>query len=158
MENRILYFSYGSNLLSERINRRLFAIIPVYRTYVLEGYRFVFNTGISKKAAFANIIPSPRDTVEGVLYELTGQQFKELSHYEGCYHPEFFIVDNQSVIVYVGNEEYTLLKSPTPSLDYINTIIKGCLEKRLYRTYNELVEYKNKVLKLKSNKHKKIII
>lgn len=157
---KIYYFAYGSNLLSERLTYRLNRRNIEWRTHILRGYKLVFNCSAGKKSStFANIIQGlPTDSVEGVLYDLTPQELKELSRYEALYEQYFFdIGGNNLACVYISTDpDYRNLKS-VPDLYYLNIIIDGCLEKGLVDTYNTLLDYKITNYKIKSSKHKRLV-
>ena len=157
---RIYYFAYGSNLLQDRLDYRLGRIIRVVGNYTLPNYKLSFTARSFGKAAFANIEPSAGDSVEGTLYEISSEELMILSRYEALYDVQFFTVPQYPdavccVYIYKFPISKVVCK---PSLDYINIIIDGCLEKGLHRTYNSLIDYKLKVLKAKGSKHKKVVI
>jgi hypothetical protein len=93
------YFAYGSNMSSSRMRQRmeegpkkmqekglwegplvLDKIIPLGRG-VLDGYKLTFSKINSShaKEGFANISPSAKSQVEGVIYELKEKHLKSLS-------------------------------------------------------------------------------
>ncbi len=82
---RIWYFSYGRNMnsskLYERIKRKPFSI---YRGRLL-NYKLIFGKvpGPKLGTGYATIVPSPKESVEGVLYLLNGQDLEVLDKYEG---------------------------------------------------------------------------
>lgn len=158
---QLFYFAYGSNLLKERINRRLLHEVQVDSNYRLRGYRLEFNVGGYKGiGSFANIVRTGNnnDYVEGVLYLINGSHLKELIQYEGFYNPCFFNVEDKICVTFIGTERFVSPKKSIPSLDYLNIIIEGCLDHGLHDTYNKLVDYKEANYKLrKGSKHKKII-
>lgn len=155
---KVFYFAYGSNLSHERLISRV-GLCAKHRNYTLRGYKLSFNCG-NRGLVYANIVKGrDTDSVEGVLYELNAEQFKELDWYEGFYIKEFFMTDQQELCaVYVGHPHAIVKAKDTtkPMLAYLNVIIEGCLENNLRHTYDELIAYKEKNYKLKrGNKHRK---
>ena len=154
---KVYYFAYGSNLLSSRLEARLGRGNIQFKPYTLRGYKLVFNTGFSKKGCFANIVVGlPTDSVEGVLYDITPQELKELSTYERFYETYFFDIGRDLACVYISTDEGLMMDKGKPDLYYLNIIIDGCLEKGLHNTYNSLLDYKIANFKLKSLKHKRL--
>ena len=75
-----LYFAYGMNTNQEQMSLRCPGAKPLGRA-VLSGYRFEFKS-------FATIVPSLRDSVEGVLWTITETDEFALDMLEG--YPEFY--------------------------------------------------------------------
>ncbi|MEX2131633.1 MAG: gamma-glutamylcyclotransferase family protein [Pseudohongiellaceae bacterium] len=78
-----LYFAYGSNMNKVQMRARC----PGSKwlgSAVLPGYRWIIAAD-----GFANAVPAPEDTVEGVLFEITQADEAALDIYEevdaGCY-------------------------------------------------------------------------
>jgi gamma-glutamylcyclotransferase len=72
-----LHFGYGSNLWKQQMTERC----PGHRILgaaKLRGYKWVIST-----RGYANVVESPGDEVEGVLYELTPSDEKTLDIREG---------------------------------------------------------------------------
>lgn len=157
----VKYFAYGSNINLERLKNRIesFNSQKVYRgePFVLRDYALIFNAGMEFGTfSYANIVPQRGAKVEGVLYEITPEQFRRLDQYELFYEKQYFQIDEDTIAcTYVAKEGNTTKKEVKPDLNYLNTIIDGCLEEGLTATYNALVKYKTKNYKLKKgNKHK----
>ena len=83
-----LYFAYGMNTNREEMAYRCPTAIPLGKA-ILPGYRFEFKS-------FATIVPSPKESVEGVLWTITEQDEKSLDILEG--YPDFYDKKNVSVI------------------------------------------------------------
>jgi hypothetical protein len=152
---KLLYFAYGSNLLSSRLEFRVGKVQKVCN-YDLLGYRLTFNVW----GGFANIIPGrPNDKVEGVLYDLTDRQLKELDHYEGFYYRKIFdphLMGGPLGVAYIATEEAESVdgKLVRPTLDYMNVLLDGCREQGLKETYNSLLNLKTGWFRLKKkSKH-----
>ena len=133
-----LYFAYGSNMLSSRINERIGKVKRV-GTHRLRGYRLSFNCGSNKGfGSVANLIKTGdmNDYVEGVVYSLTPKQLKTLDLYEGA--PQFYnrvIEEYQArpMTMYVCfNEAYRSADGMRP--EYFNILVQGCIENNLTHT------------------------
>lgn len=82
---KILYFAYGSNMSSAVFQGRRNMRPTKIERAVLKDYRLVFNQpGIPwLEPSFANIEPAPGEYIEGVLYEITGEEMRALDISEG---------------------------------------------------------------------------
>jgi gamma-glutamylcyclotransferase (GGCT)/AIG2-like uncharacterized protein YtfP len=83
-----LYFAYGMNTNKEEMAYRCPGARALGKA-VLSGYRFEFKS-------FATIVPSPKETVEGVLWTITETDESALDVLEG--YPEFYDKKNVNVI------------------------------------------------------------
>lgn len=153
MKDQIYYYAYGSNLSSARLRARI-GYSEYVGNHTLNNYKLVFNCG-----GFANIEPSEGDIVEGSLYSITSEQLAKLAKYEGFYKMEFFEVNNVLTVIFVALDEvieYNKRKPSKTSLDYINVILDGMLEKGLETSYDKLLDLKERSFNLsKGNKHKR---
>jgi gamma-glutamylcyclotransferase (GGCT)/AIG2-like uncharacterized protein YtfP len=146
-----LYFAYGSNLNTERLAKRC-GYVEKVKTVVLPHYRLAFNTGNDLRS-FANIVPSKRDVIEGVVYRISQYQEDQLDVYEGVsmgnYSKQYIRIDNDLVLCYFGEKPSTY----NPDLDYLRIIHAGAKEHNLKRTkrivedlYETIIsQYKNKI-------------
>lgn len=146
---KVLYFAYGSNI---DINRLIYRVgdVKVHSRYTLEKYRLVFNAGFKslrkskfkslfKSNTFANIEPSEKGKVEGILYELTPEQFDILDSYEGLYERQYFQVSEKEIgCVYIAKHTTKGL----PNIDYLDIIINGCKTFGLNKTVIKLQTFK----------------
>lgn len=89
-----LYFAYGMNTNQEEMAYRCPTAVPMGKA-VLPGYRFEFKS-------FATIVPSPGESVEGVLWTITDSDEAALDVLEG--YPEFY--DKKTVSVEHNNQPY----------------------------------------------------
>lgn len=116
-----LYFAYGMNTNQEEMAYRCPSAIPLGRA-VLSGYRFEFKS-------FATIIPSPKDSVEGVLWTITEADELALDMLEG--YPEFY--DKKTISLDHKGQSYiamTYIMSPReqnypPSDGYYSMVSQG---------------------------------
>lgn len=132
--NKILYYSYGSNMSQQRMIDR--GVIPLStRIAFLEDYKFIINKKSFKNPSmgFANIIPSLNDKVEGILYEVYDSDLKLLDRFEGApnhYGRETLklkLIDNSVInaIVYVANPEWVSKTELKTTNKYKNYILEG---------------------------------
>ncbi len=116
-----LYFAYGMNTNQEEMAYRCPTAVPMGKA-VLYGYRFEFKS-------FATIVPSPRESVEGVLWIITDADEAALDMLEG--YPEFY--DKKTVSVEHRNQPYiamTYIMNPReqnypPSDSYYSMVSQG---------------------------------
>ena len=158
----VKYFAYGSNIDITRLRFRVETIeepLGEGTPYTLQNYKLIFNAGAMYGAhCYANIIPQQGESVEGILYDMTPEQFDSLDKYEVLYNKHFFFIDNTTLgCAYIAKKQHTERRPKKPTLDYLNIIIDGCQATGLNRTYHQLLEYKLKNYKLKKNRHKTII-
>lgn len=153
----VKYFAYGSNIDIGRLKSRVEGFgepdIKAGVPYTLNNYSLVFNAESNFGSwAFANIMFRSGDKVEGILYDMTSEQFERLDKYEVLYEKKYFQLDSSTIAcVYIAKN--ISFKSKKPTLEYLNIIIDGCLDTGLINTYNKLLEYKLKNYKIRKNKH-----
>lgn len=119
MKNK-LYFAYGMNTNQEQMAYRCPTAVPMGKA-VLPGYRFEFNS-------FATIVPSPGESIEGVLWAITDSDEAALDVLEG--YPEFY--DKRHVNVHQGTNyiAMTYIMNPReqnypPSDGYYSMVSQG---------------------------------
>ena len=116
-----LYFAYGMNTNKEEMSYRCPDAVPMGRA-ILPGYRLEFKS-------FATIVPSPKESVEGVLWTITDSDESALDMLEG--YPEFY--DKKTVLVEYTNQSYiamTYIMGPRehgygPSEGYYSMVSEG---------------------------------
>ncbi len=76
-----LYFAYGSNM---DLNQMAFRCpdAEVLETVRLEGYRLAFRSNGGNRGV-ATILPDPDSHVDGVLWEISPEDERNLNFYEG---------------------------------------------------------------------------
>ena len=156
---RVKYFSYGSNIDINRLKGRVeFLDEPVLRgePYILNNYELKFNAGIRFSTfAFANIEYRKGAKVEGILYDITPNQFSKLDRCEVFYDKHYFQIDENTIgCTYIAKPKTTLQKEAKPDLSYLNVIIDGCKNNGLSNTYEKLVRFKLANYKIRKSKHK----
>lgn len=141
MRTRVLYFAYGSNMLSERLCSRVLSAKAIGCAR-LEDWRLVFNKRSIDGSAKANLIESLGDTTWGVLYEIDAQDLERLDRVEGGYKRISVRArksDGETVeaVTYVSAE----LTDEQIAYDwYKDTVITGAREHNLPQEYIAYLE------------------
>ena len=133
-----LYFAYGMNTNQEEMSYRCPGARALGRA-MLPGYRLEFKS-------FATIVPSPKETVEGVIWTITESDESALDMLEG--YPEFY--DKKIVSVEHDNQSYiamTYIMGPreqgyAPSDGYYSMVSEGYQTFGLSQT--QLLDAKNR--------------
>lgn len=135
----MLYFAYGSNMLTSRLEDRVgrVSFVGIGR---LSGYRLVFNKIGSDGSGKATAIKSVADFVEGVVYDLDDVQFSTLDTYEKNYDRQNITVQAQTerlrAVTYIGQSGF-IKNGLKPSDSYLRYVINGANEHKLSRSYIE---------------------
>jgi gamma-glutamylcyclotransferase (GGCT)/AIG2-like uncharacterized protein YtfP len=135
-----LYFAYGMNTNREEMAYRCPSAVALGKA-ILPGYRFEFKS-------FATIVPSPGESVEGVLWTITETDESALDILEG--YPEFY--DKRHVKVQQGIDYIAMTyimnpreKNYAPSDGYYSMVSEG------YQTFGlsqqQLLDAKNRSIK-----------
>jgi gamma-glutamylcyclotransferase (GGCT)/AIG2-like uncharacterized protein YtfP len=136
-----LYFAYGMNTNKDEMAYRCPSAVPMGKA-ILPGYRFEFKS-------FATIVPSPKETVEGVLWTITDTDELALDVLEG--YPEFY--DKKTVSIEHNNQSYiamTYIMGPreqgyAPSSGYYSMVSEGYQSFGL--SQQQLLDAKNRSIK-----------
>jgi len=142
----MLHFGYGSNLRAAFVTDMLPSARFVMKAF-LPNYEVgwpawsdTFGGGTS------SIVEAPGELVEGVLYECTEQELKELDYKPGLYIPaykrETFLVLGEDGTRHAA-ELYRLreLKGPfPPARGYVEGMLAGAREMGLSQRYIEKIE------------------
>lgn len=78
----MLYFAYGSNMLTARLQARCCSAVPV-AVAKAEGYGFVYGKRGQDGSAKATLVPCDGDAAYGVLFEVSEQDMIALDGFEG---------------------------------------------------------------------------
>ena len=143
---KVLYFSFGSNMYSGRIEFRLANPIKV-RTYKLKGWKLMFNAESEYGCqCYANIVRGAKtDFVEGVLYDLTHAQYRVLDMHEGLYERQYFDIDSDTLgCVYVCPPK-NCGNTYIPDEYYLERCIQGAIENELDHTVAYLINLKEQI-------------
>ena len=112
----MIYFAYGANLNLQGMQYRCpraTRLMP----YTLRDWRLSFS-------GVATIQPSPGDSVDGALWEITPECEKSLDLFEGyptLYRKQIIKTDEGEIMFYVMNHDYP----SEPSVGYLMTIAEG---------------------------------
>lgn len=126
-----LYFAYGSNM---DLNQMAFRCpdAQALETVRLEGYRLAFRSNGGNRGV-ATILPDPDSHVDGVLWEISPEDERNLNFYEcfpWLYGKRTLTVVNRlgkevEAMAYVMNAPYKD-RPAVPSASYLRGILRGC--------------------------------
>jgi gamma-glutamylcyclotransferase len=147
MNDRVLYFAYGSNMSIERLKVRV-PSAELVCVGTLTGHQLRFHKPSKKDdsgkcdAAYTG---SPEDSVLGVLYSIQVNQLAELDRFEGCGYG----YQRKTVAIHSGSNEIfkaeTYIATHTDSrlrpLDwYKEHVLRGAKAVGLPSTYIAMIE------------------
>ncbi len=161
MSETIEYFAYGSNLSEEQMNDRGISIEDT-EIAELPGWGLAFTIySDTWNCGVGDIIPNPKERVEGIVYTIPKDDLKNLDHYEGrkvendmevgMYRRQYLPVKKfsgwKTVLTYLVNRtiEHKSTVDLKPSRDYLKTIISGAKKHGLSEGYLDLlrnIDYK----------------
>ena len=135
-----LYFAYGMNTNVEQMTVRCPTAVPMGKA-ILPDYRLEFKS-------YATIVPSPGDTVEGVLWTITPADEVSLDLLEG--YPEFYSKKHVTVRQGIDYIAMTYIMNPrehghAPSEGYYSMVSEGY--QRFGLSQHQLLEAKSRVSK-----------
>jgi len=135
-----LYFAYGMNTNREEMAYRCPGARALGKA-ILPGYRFEFKS-------FATIVPSPGETVEGVLWTITESDELALDILEG--YPEFYDKKHVKVQQDIDYIAMTYIMNPrekgyAPSDGYYSMVSEGYQAFGL--SQQQLLDAKNRSIK-----------
>ncbi len=142
MSANALYFAYGSNMSTARMQERVSGARAIGRARLL-GMRLVFNKlSTIDGSAKANLAASPGDVVWGVLFEIDPAKWSALDKSEGGYDRiAMEVVDDTDHVVlaqtYVSAQ---LTDDPRPTEPYRRLIVESALEHGLPEDYVDALE------------------
>lgn len=144
--DRVYYFSYGSNMDRKRMEDRLddaeiHRVLPA----TLPGFRMAFNKTSSKSGyGYANVVRDTCSDVEGVLYEIDEDGIFDLDREEGVpthYARKEKIVNSDGVelpaFVYIANPK-KVKKGLKVEKEYLAHLLKG--QKYLSKKYVQYIK------------------
>ena len=126
-----LYFAYGSNMNLGQMNFRC-PDAEILETARLEGYRLAFRSNGGNRGV-ATILPDQDSHVDGVLWEISPEDERNLNFYEGfprLYSKQILTLENRlgkelTAMAYVMNAPYKD-RPAVPSASYLRGILRGC--------------------------------
>jgi len=136
---KILYFAYGSNMLSRRLRERTPSAVVIGTGYV-SGRRLTFDKVSTDHSGKCNIevSASPTDRVYGVLFEFNAAEKSNLDAKEKSYHEDHIQVVTSSgtreAMTYVAISKEPALR---PYHCYKALVIAGATEHHLPDFYIE---------------------
>lgn len=156
MKKTVEYFAYGSNLSTDQMEQREIPVVSMERAE-LPGWTLSFPVNSrSWGGGVADIVPSEKERVEGVVYTIEIEGLNNLDHYEGrklddgmetgMYRRQYLPVklDDgwKTVLTYVVNlaVEYKKDMHIKPSKEYLGTIIAGVTEHGLSEDYLQMLK------------------
>ena len=125
----INYFAFGSNMSAQRMHDRL-GWSPSRSGVILPDYEMVFNKN-SNDGGKANIMYSPSNIVEGILYSVNEEDLLILDKYEGVAAKQYKRYDievrdnNKISISAVAYKALNTGKIFAPTREYLNYILEG---------------------------------
>jgi len=134
-----LYFAYGMNTNVEQMAVRCPTAVPMGKA-ILPDYRLEFKS-------YATIVPSPGDTVEGVLWTITPADEVSLDLLEG--YPEFYSKKHVTVRQGIDYIAMTYIMNPrehghAPSHGYYSMVSEGY--QRFGLSQHQLLDAKSRVV------------
>ena len=138
---RILYFAYGSNMLSSRIHSRVTSVELIGPAF-LKDVRMLFNKRSKDRSGKANLVESPGNVTWGVLYEIDVQGLDTLDKVEGGYNRlnvQVWKTDGNVVkaVTYISAN----LTDDTRAYEwYTEIILSGAKESKLPKDYIAYLE------------------
>lgn len=144
----VLYFAYGSNMLSSRLEERVGRSMPAPDRAVLHDYKLLFNKAASADGTGrANVVHMEGAEVWGVLYPLKKAELTALDTFEGTASGHYRRVsvevelDNGEMVTaqtYVAGTKF-VRPGLFPPQDYLAIVIEGAKEHGLPAKYvNEI--------------------
>ena len=123
------YFAFGSNMSAQRMHERL-GWSPSRSGAILPDYEMIFNKH-SNDGGKANIMYSPGDLVEGILYSVYEKDLVVLDKYEGVAADQYKRYEikvqnkNKKSILAVAYKALNTGKVSAPTEVYLNYILEG---------------------------------
>ena len=123
------YFAFGSNMSAQRMHERL-GWSPSRSGVILSDYEMIFNKH-SNDGGKANIISSPGNIVEGILYSVIEEDLLILDKYEGVAAKQYkrheieVRNNNKHSITAVTYKALNTGKVSAPTEEYLNYILEG---------------------------------
>ena len=123
------YFAFGSNMSAQRMHERL-GWSPSRSSAILPEYEMIFNKH-SNDGGKANIMSSPGNIVEGILYSVIEEDLLILDKYEGVaakqYKRHDIEVQNnkKKSVSAVAYKALNTGKVSAPTEEYLGYILEG---------------------------------
>lgn len=140
MAKKIIYFAYGSNMLTRKLKEVAPSASPIGRAR-LEDYCMVVNKKSDDGSSKANLTKSAGNVVWGVLYEIDENELNRLDRSEGGYLRISLEVKANAggpltAFVYLSSK----LTSSLPYHRYKRLMVEGAKEHNLPDAYVDFLE------------------
>ena len=138
MQQRVPYFSYGSNMASAGMQQRC-AAPAILGVATVPGYRFRI-----AKRGYATMVPDPGSIVHGLLWSLTEGDLTALDRYEGVPTGEY--TRTTIAVPFRGDQleaQVYLAADPAPGKPrpgYLETVIQAARDLGLPHAYIAALE------------------
>lgn len=133
LAQKVLYFAYGSNMCKERLQARV-GQVTCLGAHDLRGYKLTFDVG-NYYECYANIKRDIAEYCQGVVYEMTYAQLRQLDWYEGLYDRVKEKYKGRILHLYISKECYRdEQRPPEITRDYQAALVRGCMVHDLYKT------------------------
>ena len=138
----LVYFAYGSNMSSKRLQRRVFSVVAI-GTAILDGHALAFHKVSDKDGSGkCDIVESKSEQVHGVLYRVRKVEKKVLDLVEGLgygYSEKMVTVIDTTGTRLSAFTYFATIIDPNlnPFTWYLQHVIEGALEARLPQHYLE---------------------
>lgn len=138
-ESYFYFFSFGSNLLIERIKART-PSVEVVQTFSLSGYRILFNKESNDGSTKTNIerTGNASDSALGIIHRIDMEEKRKLDEDEAGYHTEdqLVVLDNGDEITlnyYIANKDRITTGKPYDW--YMDYVIMGAIQNEFPQAY-----------------------
>jgi gamma-glutamylcyclotransferase len=133
-----LYFAYGSNMSSRRLQARVPGANPMGRVHVSD-WQLAFNKPGSDGTGKANLVHAPGAMAWGVLYEIETRDWSVLDQYEPLYEKSIFRFETAGgadlraqAYLYTSPPE---ARAAAPAESYLDYLLEGAREHGLPENY-----------------------
>lgn len=136
-----LYFTFGSNMLKERLLERCPSALLIKSYGILKGYKLIFNRkGDYEDGGVASIIEDDGSVVYGLIYAMSSEDLERLDEIESPNNDAYsreeieintLVNDSVPCFTYIAQSKGSFL----PTEKYLNWIIQGAIEGGLPEGY-----------------------
>lgn len=143
----MLYFAYGSNMDSVRLRERIGEVNDGI-IGILNGYELRFNKrSVKDEYGRANLIAEPNAITEGVIFELTDEQFALMDRREGNGYRRHSVSvrigsNTREAQTYLATTEF-ITEGLSPSEKYLRHILDGAQAHGLSELYIKTFLHQN---------------
>lgn len=149
LQQKVLYFAYGSNMHQPRLEQRV-GDVKLIATYELHNHKLTFDAG--SQCSYANVKECEGETCEGVIFEMTYRQLLILDRYEGLYERRKVLYSERRLHFYVCDYYRYERRQPSLTMEYYALLMLGCTEHNLKKSYVIVERFKPDKFSLKYSK------